>query len=491
MILLTGASGYVGGRLLPLLEQAGNQVRCLVRRPASLARIAEPNPVAPSGSHGSAEVVVGDLLDPASLDRALSGVVTAFYLVHSMNAAGSFEQADRVAARNFGAAARRAGVRRIIYLGGLGYENGALSPHLRSRQEVGEILRSSGVPVTEFRASIVIGPGSLSFEMIRALVERLPVMIAPRWVAVPAQPIAISDLLGYLLAAMDQPLTGGRIYEIGGADQVSYGDLLREYARQRGLRRLILSVPVLTPRLSSLWLALVTPLYARVGRRLIDSMRHPTVVRDGSALTDFAIRPLDVAQAVAAALVDEDHAFENVCWSSALASPGARRRWYGVRMGSRIVDSRVVQTGVPAHDTFDPVRRIGGRVGWYHADWLWLLRGAIDRLIGGPGLRRGRRDPERLEAGDRVDCWRVERFEPDRRLRLVAELKLPGRAWLEFTVEDGPRGASLRQTAVFDSAGVLGRAYWYAVYPLHELVFSGMQRGIAAAGRRAARERLG
>jgi uncharacterized protein YbjT (DUF2867 family) len=294
-VLLTGATGYVGGRLLPALEKEGYRVRCLVRRPAALTQKSSP----------TTEVVSADLLDRSSLDAALRGVAAAYYLVHSMGSSGSFEDADRQAARNFGDAARTAGVGRIIYLGGLGSTDEALSPHLRSRHEVGQILRESGVPVIEFRASIVIGAGSLSFEMIRSLVERLPVMITPKWVRVTAQPIAIDDILAYLLAALTLPIADSRIYEIGGADQVSYADLMRSYARQRGIRLRMISVPVLTPYLSSLWLGLVTPLYARIGRKLIESIIHATVVRDDVALSTFAVRPMGVEEAVRRAIAQE------------------------------------------------------------------------------------------------------------------------------------------------------------------------------------------
>jgi uncharacterized protein YbjT (DUF2867 family) len=288
LILVTGATGYVGGLLLKALLAAGHRVRCLARRPEVLRA------QAPDG----AEVVAGDVLDAASVRAAMEGVHTAYYLVHSMGSVGSFEEQDRAAAQIFGEAARKSGVRRIVYLGALGSSSQKLSAHLRSRHEVGEILRSSGVPVIEFRASIVIGAGSLSFEMIRSLVERLPVMIAPRWVSAPAQPIASSDLVKYLLAALNLPPGGSRMFEIGGPDQVSYGGLMREYASQRGLKRLVISVPVLTPRLSSLWLGLVTPLYVRVGRKLIDSIRHATVVEDTSALTAFEIHPVGFREAI-------------------------------------------------------------------------------------------------------------------------------------------------------------------------------------------------
>ena len=276
------------------------------------------------------EIVRGDVLEPASLATALQNVSTAYYLVHSMGSAGSFEEKDREGARNFAAAAQAAGVRRIIYLGGLGDSSAELSTHLRSRHEVGEVLRESGVQVIEFRASIIIGSGSLSFEMVRALAERLPVMITPKWVAVKAQPIAIGDMIDYLLAALKLEVEGSPIYEIGGADIVSYGDILGEYSRQRGLHRLMIPVPVLTPRLSSLWLGLVTPLYARVGRKLIDSMIHPTVVRDDAALKVFSIRPRGMREAIALALHNEDQDYRGTRWSDAMSAAGEPRDWGGV-----------------------------------------------------------------------------------------------------------------------------------------------------------------
>ena len=468
-ILLTGATGYVGGRLLPVLEERGCLVRCLARRVEVL-----------EGRTGSlTEVVQGDVLDRISLDAALAGIDTAYYLVHSMGAGGSFEEADRRGAENFAEAAKAAGISRIIYLGGIGSENESLSAHLRSRQEVGEILRRSGAPVIEFRASIVIGSGSLSFEMIRSLVERLPVMVTPKWVKVLAQPIAIDDLLEYLVAALGLAPLESRIYEIGGADVMSYSDIMREYARQRGLRLRMIPVPVLTPYLSSLWLGLVTPLYARVGRKLIESIVHSTVVRDPAALEAFEVRPVGVEEAVRRALVNEEKRFAATRWSDALSSAGLPRSWGGVQFGSRLVDSRTTSVAAPADAAFKPIEGIGGKRGWYAWNVLWRLRGFLDLLAGGVGMRRGRPHPDSLRVGDTVDFWRVEALEPGRRLRLAAEMKLPGRAWLEFEVTEREGGSSVRQTAVFDPAGLLGRIYWYALYPLHQLVFRDMLKGIA------------
>jgi tryptophan-rich sensory protein/uncharacterized protein YbjT (DUF2867 family) len=430
------------------------------------------------------EVVPGDALDPDSLDGALQGVDTAYYLIHSMGSAGSFEQTDRQAAENFAAAAARAGVRRIIYLGGLGDSQQPLSPHLHSRQEVGEILRTSGVQVIEFRASIVIGSGSLSFEMIRALVERLPVMVAPRWVSVQAQPIAVSDLLSYLVTALDVDVPGNPICEIGGADRVSYGDLMREYARQRGLRRLIIPVPVLTPRLSSLWLGLVTPLYARVGRKLIDSIRHPTVVQDDSAARLFQVTPVGHREAIRAALRNEDREVAQSRWSDALSASGPPHGSSSLTV-RRFVDARAIAVRCSPGQLFAAVERIGGRTGWYFGNWLWQLRGAIDLCLGGIGMRRGRPHPHQLRVGDTLDCWRVESLVPGRRLLLAAEMKLPGRAWLDFEVSGDNHVSRLHQTAIFDPKGLAGRAYWYLVYPIHQIMFAGMLRGIAAATRRS------
>ncbi|MBL9124729.1 MAG: SDR family oxidoreductase [Planctomycetaceae bacterium] len=475
LVLLTGATGYVGGRLLPRLEQQGNRVRCLARRPAALVgRVA-----------ATTQIVAGDLLDPPSLTAALAGVDTAFYFVHSMGADRDFEAEDRIAAENFARAAAAAGVRRIIYLGGLGNPDQSLSKHLRSRQETGDVLRAFHPQVIEFRASIVIGSGSLSFEMIRALVERLPVMICPRWVQVKAQPIAIEDLLEYLLAAIRLPVRSSQVYEIGGPDQVSYGQIMHEYARQRGLKRWMIPVPLLTPYLSSLWLGLVTPLYARVGRKLVESLRNPTLISNNLASTTFAIRPRSLREAIARALVNEDREFAETRWSDACSAAGTPRSWGGVRFGSRLVDSRTAHVDAPVAAAFAPIRRIGGRQGWYYADWLWSLRGFLDLLVGGVGVRRGRRDPENLRAGEPLDFWRVELYEPPHRLRLAAEMKLPGRAWLEFEVQPDDHGSTIRQTAIFDPVGFGGLLYWYGIYPLHQFVFAGMLRNLAqAAGTR-------
>jgi uncharacterized protein YbjT (DUF2867 family) len=469
-ILVTGATGYVGGRLLPLLEASGHRVRCLARRPDHLTARAGP----------ATEVVAGDVLDRASLVRALEGIDLAYYLVHSMGDASGFEAHEAEGARNFAAAAAEARIGRIVYLGGLGDETGNLSPHLRSRHEVGRILRDSGVCTVELRTSIVIGSGSLSFEMIRALCEHLPVMITPRWVSVLAQPIAIQDLLDYLVQAMDVPVTSSVVVEIGGADQLSYAELMREYMRQRHLRRLMIRVPVLTPRLSSLWLGLVTPLYARVGRKLIESIKHPTVVRSPLAAQLFPIRPRSAAEAIRAALENEDREFATTRWFDAMSASGQPRAFGGTRFGPRLVDQRERVVDAPASACFGVIDQLGGEQGWLAFNSLWRLRGFLDLLIGGVGMRRGRPRGRSLRVGDALDFWRVEAIEPPRVLRLRAEMKVPGRAWLEFVVTPEGSGSRIRQTAMFDPVGVLGRAYWYGVYPMHSAVFGGMIAAIAA-----------
>lgn len=472
LVLLTGATGYIGGRLLPVLLEKGYKVRCLARQPEHLR----------GRARGSYEVVAADVADAASLGPALAGVTTAFYLVHSMGSEGGFAEQDRRAAHNFAQAARTAGVRRIIYLGGLGCGK-TLSAHLASRQEVGHILRESGVPTTEFRASIIIGSGSLSFEMVRALVTRLPIMTTPRWVRSLTQPIAVEDVLAYCLAAIAMPSDASVIYEIGGPDRVSYADLMREYARQVGLRRLIIPVPVLSPGLSSLWLGLITPVYARVGRKLIDSVKHDTVIQDDRALKDFAIRPRGLCDAITRALAKEDQEYAQTRWSDALSSAGNPKSWGGVRFGRRLIDRRRIRVNADPAAAFAPIERIGGQTGWYHADWLWKLRAVVDMVAGGVGMRRGRPHPQKLQPGDAVDFWRVEAVEPPSLLRLRAEMNLPGRAWLQFEVgrDENGQGAWITQTAIFDPVGLLGPLYWYSLWPLHQWVFAGMLRQIARA----------
>ena len=467
-ILLTGSTGYIGGRLLRRLEADSFPVRCLVRRPEVLG----PQVAA------TIKVAGGDLLKPETLPAAMRGITTAYYLVHSMASEADYADQDRTAAKAFSSAARDEGVQRIVYLGGLG-SGKDLSGHLRSRQEVGRILRSSGVTTIEFRASIIIGSGSLSFEMIRSLVEKLPVMLTPRWVHTMSQPIAVEDVIEYLHAALKAPLEGSRVIEIGGSEQASYADIMTEYGRQRGLRRKMISVPVLSPRLSGLWLGLITPIYARIGRKLVESLRNKTVVDRAAASEIFSIRPRGLAPAIRRALVNEDRGFAETRCSDAVSSLGSTSSRSGVRYRTRIVDSRVRFVPVPAPQAFTPIRRIGGEAGWYGSNWLWRVRGALDLLAGGPGMRRGRKDSEHPAIGETFDFRRVEAYEENRLLRLRAEMRLPGRAWLQFEVEPHGSGSWVRQTAEFAPLGFLGLAYWYGLYPLHYIVFTRLLREIA------------
>jgi len=470
MILVTGASGYIGGRLLRRLEAEQRPVRCLTRRPELLRSRVQPR----------TEVIPGDVLDLASLGAAFEGVRTAYYLVHSMGGSGDFADLDRRAATNFAAAAGSAGIAQIVYLGGLGHGDG-LSLHLASRHEVGRLLRTSGVPTVELRASIVIGSGSASFETVRALVEQLPLVVAPRWVETLAQPIAIEDVLDYLLAVLEFEHPVDRVYEIGGGDRVTYADVMREYARQRGLHRRVITTPLITARASRRLLGLLTPVYGRVAAAMVDSLRDETVVNEPAANATFAVRPRGVSAAIERALVNEDHEFAETRWSDALPRQQPLPRWGGLTFGRRHLSSRVVRVDRERHEAFAPIQRIGGATGWYADNWFWRLRGLLDTLRGGVGLRRGRRDPEDLRVGDTVDFWRVERLEPARLLLLAAEMQIPGRLWLQFEVDPCRHGSLVRQTTVFDPAGYVGFLYWYVLFPIHHRVFSRMLRGIQDA----------
>lgn len=466
--LLTGATGYVGAHLLKVFEANGVPVRCLVRNPNVLAARVAP----------TTKVLQGDVFDEASLDRAMEGVSTAYYLVHSMGASGNFESKDRIAAENFARAAKRNGVERVIYLGGLAHSEKRLSAHLKSRLQVGEILRKYGPQVVEFRASIIIGAGSLSFEMVRALTERLPIMITPKWVSQWAQPIAIDDVIRYLVMALEKDFQSNSVFEIGGETQISYGGLMKEYARQRGLKRFMIPVPFLTPRLSSLWLGLITPLYARVGRKLVDSLMYETVVRDNSAIRFFGFTPRGPTEAIRTALRSEDKEMADARWFDALSSAGHAPHWGGVRFGSRIVDSRSIRVPVNAAEAFRPIQLIGGNMGWYYATWLWKLRGWIDLLVGGVGTRRGRTSSKTLRVGDVIDWWRIEAVRPGSHLLLSAEMRVPGRAWLQYDVIEEAGVSEIRQTAIYDPVGLAGLIYWYALYPIHHFIFNGMLRQI-------------
>ena len=473
LVLVTGATGYVGGRLVPRLLDAGYRVRCLVRDPARLQGRPWLERV---------EVFQGDVLQPATLVAAMQGVDAAYYLIHSMSASADFHQRDLTAARNFGAAAQAAGVQQIIYLGGLGDPGADLSQHLRSRQMTGEALREAGVPVTEFRAAIIVASGSVSFEMIRYLAERIPVMICPQWVYTRVQPISIRNVLEYLVAALETPESRGEIVEIGGSEVLTYGDMMMGYAEVRGLRRVLLPVPVLTPRLSSHWVHWMTPIPAEIARPLIEGLRNEVIVRDDTARRLFPdIQPLDYRTAVRRALARLEASQVETAWSDALVtSQGDVSPVVLTTQDGMIIERRQRLVRATPGDVYRAFTGLGGQRGWLYANWAWSLRGMVDRLMGGVGLRRGRRHPNAVRAGDALDFWRVEAVEPDRVLRLRAEMKLPGDAWLQF--EARPQSGQetlLLQTAFFAPKGLLGFLYWYLLYPLHGLIFSGLIRNLA------------
>ncbi len=472
-ILVTGATGYIGGRLIPRLLENGYNVRCLVRDPTRLQGRSWLDQV---------EIVRGDVFETSSLAPAMQGIEAAYYLIHSMSSGGDFHERDLAAARAFGDAAMLAGVHRILYLGGLGDPDSELSPHLRSRQQTGDALRQSGVPVTEFRAAVIVGSGSISFEMIRYLTERLPVMICPRWVFTRIQPIAIRNVLDYLVGALEKPESAGRVIEIGGADVLTYGEMMTVYAQVRGLKRWLLAVPVLTPRLSSYWVHLVTPIPAAIARPLIDGLHNEVVVRDQSALQIFPeIELVDYASAVNASLARLQAGEVETAWSDALAtSQGDLPPVILTTQAGMVMEHRQLLVNAPAQAVFRAFTSLGGERGWLYMNWLWQLRGVIDRLIGGVGMRRGRRDPIEVRIGDALDFWRVEAVEANRLMRLRAEMKVPGQAWLQFQAKPQEDGGTLfSQTAFFAPKGLLGWLYWYGLYPIHSLIFSGMIRKLA------------
>ncbi len=473
LVLVTGATGYIGGRLAPRLLQAGYRVRCLVRDPARLQGRPWLDQI---------EVVAGDLLQAETLPAAMAGVSAAYYLVHSMAAGDGFHERDLTAARNFAEAARAARVGRIIYLGGLGDPDAPLSPHLRSRQATGDALREAGVPVTEFRAGVIVGSGSLSFELIRYLVERLPVMIGPRWVYTCVQPIGVRNVLEYLIAALETPESVDEILEIGGADVVTYGDMMLGYACARGLKRRLISVPVLTPRLSSLWVHLITPIPAAIAQPLIEGLRNEVVVRDDKAKQMFPeIHPFDYQTCVELALTRLESGEVETMWTDALmTTQGDVPPVILTTLEGLNFEHRQLVVCAPPSAVYCTLVGLGGARGWLYLNWVWHLRGLLDRLVGGVGMRRGRRDPNDLRVGDALDFWRVEAVEPDHLIRLRAEMKVPGQAWLQFHVHPlTEERSTLSQTAYFAPKGVPGFLYWYGLYPIHKIVFAGMIRKIA------------
>lgn len=501
--VVTGVTGYVGGRLVPELVKAGFKVRAAARNSTRIAGRSWADEV---------EAVEADASDLDEIREALRGADVAYYLIHSLGTGSTFEARDRRTALTFGQAAREAGVGRIVYLGGLSPDGEDLSPHLASRKEVGEILLASGVPTTVLQAAVILGSGSASFEMMRYLTERLPAMTTPRWVDNRVQPIAIRDVLRYLVGSADMPSDVSRTFDIGSPDVLTYRDMMQRYARVAGLpRRHIVSVPVLTPRLSSHWVGLVTPVPSGIARPLVESLQHEVVCKEDDIRT-FVPDPQEglvgFDEAVDMALQKIHDGEVTTRWSSA-AVPGAPSDplpsdpdWAG---GSLYVDERRTVVNAPPDVLWDVIRGIGGDGGWYSWSLAWRARGLMDRVVGGPGLRRGRRDARNLRVDDAVDFWRVEAIEPGRRLLLRAEMRLPGLAWLELRVDDaaeeitdshddgpdvseaaGPQHTYFAQRALFSPQGLTGQAYWWAVKPFHGIVFGGMQKNIREAAEAAA-----
>ena len=474
LILVSGATGYVGGRLIPRLLEAGYQVRCLARDPERL----QGHPWL-----GNVEVVEGDVLQPETLVPAMRDVAVAYYLIHGMQGGRVYAERDMNAARNFGQAADAAGIARIIYLGELLDPTARLSPYLRSRHETGYILRQGRIPVTEFRAGMILGSGSALFEMVRYLSEREPVLVCPRWFFSCAQPIAIRNVLDYLVAALDQPESIGKLVEIGGPGQLTYADMLMGYAKERGLKRVLIRTPFYLPHLSAYWVHMLTPVTYNAVLPLIEGLNTDSVVHNNLAQTLFPqIQLLDFQTAVRLALGRVENHNVETSWSDALVtSAGDVRPYVFVMQEGMFVEQRQRLVDLPAEAVFRSYTGIGGRRGWLYMDWAWGIRGWLDKIVGGVGLRRGRRDPDDIRTGESLDFWRVELVRPGRQMRLQAEMKLPGKAWLEFKSDPQENGKTLlTTTAYFDAHGLFGFLYWYAMWPFHRFIFDGMTRALAA-----------
>ena len=472
-ILVTGSTGYVGSQLVPRLLAKGFDIKVLVREKSRILGRAWSDNV---------EIIEGNALDNDALSLAFQGVEIAYYLIHSMNAKEDFAKRDRLMATKFAEQAYIAGVRRIIFLGGLGDSDKKLSKHLKSRHETGDALRATEIPVTEFRAAVIVGAGSLSFEMIRYLTERVPIMICPQWVYTRIQPIAIDDVLTYLVDAIQATETTGKIIEIGGQDVLTYGEMMTTYAHVRGLKRLLLPVPVLTPALSSNWVHWITPVPASIAKPLIQGLKNEVVVNDHSAANLFPdIKPISYESAVSIALESLDAGRIESTWADAVfSSEQDRKPVILTTHDGMIIESRQLSVPTTIENVYREFSTLGGQKGWLFMDWAWHLRGFLDRLLGGVGMRRGRRDPRDLRTGDALDFWRVEEVVPDSSLRLRAEMKVPGKAWLEFKATQNEKGQTdLSQTAYFAPKGILGLLYWYLLYPIHSLIFSGLIKQIS------------
>ena len=474
-ILIVGATGYVGGHLVPALLKKGYQIRCMVRSPEKLL----------ARNWKNVEIVEGDVLKPETLSKALENTHTAYYLVHSMGGSKNFEKTDSLAAANFSKAAKEANIQRIIYLGGLAKDTESLSSHLKSRQEVGTILGSSGVPVTELRASIIIGSGSASFEIIRDLVKKLPVMVTPKWVKSQCEPISIQNVIDYLALCLDEPRTINQVLEIGSGDILTYAGMMRQVAEVMEKKLWIISVPVLTPRLSAYWLNLVTTVPMSIAYPLVDGLKNDTVCTDHRIRDWIKIDLISFTDAVKKAIQEERMGELDSRWTEASGySYDFASNYKNVKL---LQDKRVINSPLSQKAIFDVIQKVGGDNGWYYANWAWRLRGLFDRLIGGVGMRRGRRHPTHIRVGDAIDFWRVEKFETGHILKLRAEMKLPGIAWLEFRVEKAANGESIfQQLATFLPKNWFGFLYWYCIMPAHFFVFRNMARKIVEAAQQNA-----
>lgn len=473
LILVTGVTGYVGNRLVYRLLEQGYRVRVMTRDPGRIQGRPWMDQV---------EICQGDALDEQSLERALTDVSVAYFLIHSRQVNKDSALRDVTIARNFTQAASNARIERIIYLGELVDPQAKLSTYIRSRHETGYILRQGLVPVTEFRTSMIIGSGSSLFEMIRVLVEREPILICPRWFFSTAQPIAIRNVLDYLVGTLDQPESIGRLIEIGGKDRLRYSDMLLGYARERDLTRWLIPTPFYLPKISAYWVHLVTPITYNTVLPLIEGLKYDSLVNNDQAKALFpSIELLDFAQAVHYAFVKIEHGDIQSSWRDALVTSAGDIKPYEFHMVEGMyIERRKLLVDLPAEDVFRAFSSIGGETGWLYMDWSWQLRGWIDKLVGGVGLRRGRRHPTDIIAGESLDFWRVEAVTPGRSMRLQAEMKLPGKAWLEFEANpQESRQTLLTTTAYFDAHGFFGFVYWYSMWPFHKFIFDGLTREIA------------
>ncbi|MDZ7716121.1 MAG: SDR family oxidoreductase [Balneolaceae bacterium] len=473
--LVTGVTGYIGGRLVPKLLEEGYDISVMSRDAGRLQGRQWIDEV---------EVIEADVLKPETLSGVMEDIDIAYYLIHSMSGKENedFHQRDIQAAENFGREAKKHDVSRIIYLGGLGHEKDELSKHLKSRQLTGKTLRESGIPVTEFRAAIVVGSGSKSFEMIRYLTERVPIMICPQWVYSKVQPIAIRNVLQYLVSAIEKPETEDEVIEIGGKDVMTYADMMKIYARVNGLKRFLLPVPVLTPNLSSYWVHWMTSVPASLARPLIEGLKNDVVVRDDKAKHLFPdIEPMGYEKAVRLAIRRIDTQEVETTWNDALlSSKGDERPVILESKQGMNIERRMRKVNASQEEVYKTFSALGGEKGWLTFEWAWKLRGILDRLVGGVGFRRGRRSADELRVGDALDFWRVEAIKENELLRLRAEMKVPGRAWLEFQSLPTEEGKTkLIQTAYFAPKGLFGLFYWYGLYPLHSLIFSSMIENLA------------